>query len=190
MTRIDLTELTAAHVTVSAGEPTAQALASAGDTPEALVVITDIDEERTRRAIAVVDRRGLALLSAESAPLRDLAPRLPPLVTIEVEADALDGEALLTIADTLSRLPDVPAMLLEREDGALSAISRARMAGALPLSLLSDDVLRGDARSAVQGARYVCGKCVPPSVHVSVAPGAAPPPCRRVWYHGPMDAAR
>jgi hypothetical protein len=100
--------------------------------------------------------------------------------------DSLDARALLVIADTLSLLPEVPGVLLERREGPFAAISRAKVAAALPLSLLSEDELRGEPRPTMPGTRYVCRKCVPHSVHISLAPSPEAPSCRKVWFHGPM----
>jgi hypothetical protein len=185
MTSIGLSAITAAHVTVSADVPAGSVLGSAGSVVDELVVITDVDAEHAGRPVAVADRRGLALLGAGTAPLRDLVLLLP-LVTVEAEGDSLDAWALLVIADTLSLLPEVPGVLLERREGPFAAISRAKVAAALPLSLLSEDELRGEVRPTMPGTRYVCRKCVPHSVHIPLAPSPEAPSCRKVWFHGPM----
>jgi hypothetical protein len=188
MTSIGLSAITATHVTISADEPAGSVPAGAGDVRDDLVVITDVDAEHTPRPVAVADRRGLTLPGAEMGPLRDLVPRLPPLVTVEIGGDSVDEQTLLVIADTLSQLPEVPGVLLERSERPFAAISRTKVAAALPLSLLSKDELRGEppTATATQGALYVCRKCVPNSVHIPLADSQEAPFCRKVWFHGPM----
>ncbi len=186
MTSIGLSAITAAHVTISADEPAGGVLGGAGGVLDDLVVITDVDAEHARRPVAVADRQGLALLGARTAPLRDLVLHLPPLVTVEAEGDSLDTRALLIIADTLSLLPEVPGVLLERREGPFTVISRAKLAAALPLSLLSEDELRGEPHPTMPSSRYVCRKCMPHSVHIPLTPSPETPSCRKVWFHGPM----
>jgi len=185
MTSIGLSAITAAHVTMSADEA-AGGVFEARNALDDLVVITDVDAEHARRPVTVADRRSLALLDAEMGPLRNLVPRLPPLVTVETGGDSLDEQTLLVIADTLSQLPEVPGVLLERREGPFAAVSRATVAAALPLSLLSKDELRGEPRPATPGARYICRKCVPQSIHIPLAPSPGTPSCRKVWFHGRM----
>jgi hypothetical protein len=188
MTSIGLSAITAAHVTISAAEPAPAMPGGAEDVLDELVVITDVDAEHVCRPVAIADRRSLALLGAGTAPLRDLVFRLPALFTVEAEDDSLELRALLVIADTLSLLPEVHGVLLERKDRPFAAISRAKVAAVLPISLLSEDELRGDSPPTMPSIRYVCRKCMPHSVHISLTVGPAAPSCRKVWFHGPMTS--
>ncbi len=153
-----------------------------------MLVVTALDEENMRRPVTVIDWRGISAMRPDTASLRTLATRLPSLVTIEIDEDCADAHALLAVADTLSRFPAVPGVILERNDKSLTAFSRTDIAAVLPLALLSEDELRSNAKPTGLGACYTCSKCVPPSFHVPKPMDQRVPTCRRVWFHGPMES--
>lgn len=187
MAKIDLLAITPIFAIIDADESPADVLARADIPHEAMLVVTALNEENMRRPVTVIDWRGISAMRPDTASLRMLATRLPSLVTMEMDEDCADAHALLAVADTLSRFPAVPGVILERNDEILTALSRTDIAAVLPLVLLSEDELRGDIKPTDVGARYTCGKCEPPSFHVPKPMDQRVPTCRRVWFHGPME---
>ena len=188
MTKINLSTITPVYATIDADESPADLLARA-DIPHAgILLVTALDEENTRCPVAVTDWRGLSAMRSDTASLRMLATRLPSLITMELDGDCADAHALLALADTLSQLPTVPGVILERNNETSIAFSRVDIAAVLPLELLSGDELRGDTGPTDLKVRYTCGKCVPPSFHITKPMDQRVPTCRRVWFHGPMQA--
>lgn len=189
MTRVALSPIAATYVTIDVSESPALVLARADIASDALLVITAVDEENIRRPVGVVDQRSLAAIAKDATPLGDIVMSLPPLVTMAVDGDSVEAEALLAIADTLSRYRAVPGVVLEREDEILTAITRNDIATVLPLDLLSDDQPRGETQPGNLGKRYSCAKCTPPSFHIPKPSDQGSPACRRVWFHGSMEPA-
>lgn len=189
MDSIALSSIIGVSATISAEKTAAHVLAEPSASRETLIIITALDEENTQRPMTIVSRTGLTELNAQSVPLKELASRLPSLISLDVDTDSLDVKTLLATADALSLSPAVPGVLVERDDQAIGTLTRENVAAALPLYLLSEDDLRVGSTPVAPTACYICRKCVPPSYRLPQTTGQHEPTCRRVWFHGPMEPA-
>lgn len=120
-------------------------------------------------------------------PSSQVRRNLPALVTVELDEDGLEKPVLLDLADVLSLLPDVPAVLVERDGMPHGIITRSDLASVLPLELIGDSVERLGSAPALPSRRYICRKCVPPSRRLPRSTAGGPPECSLVWAHGPME---
>ncbi|WP_433264099.1 hypothetical protein ACQPZF_34100 [Actinosynnema sp. CS-041913] len=184
MRAVLLSSLTRSHVVVRDDVEVPQARAALDRVDAEYVVVVTSDGH----PLGVLGRPELADLGSTAETLTALAHRFPALVVIGGDPDELDVDELFDLAELVGR-EGLRFVLVERDGQPSGVVPRAAIAEALPLDLLDTAGVRS-GNPDVPALRYVCRKCAPPSFQLPRAPGenGRPPNCRRVFFHGAMDA--
>nr|WP_146173733.1 hypothetical protein [Saccharothrix carnea] len=134
--------------------------------------------------LSMADLRRLGDVTTSFAALAD---RMPALVVLAAEPDALATAELLDLAELVGRT-GIQSVLLEAGGRPVGVVPRAALAAAVPLDLLDGRGVRaGDPN--VPALRYVCRRCTPPSFLLlrTPLPDERRPTCRRIFFHGTME---
>lgn len=179
-----LSTLTKSHVVVRDDVEVPQARAARERVNAEYIVVVTADGN----PLGVLGRAELAELGETSQTLTALAHRFPTLVVVGGDPDELGPEELFDLADLVVR-ERLRFVLVERDGLPAGVVPRAAIADALPLDALDSPAVRV-GNPTVPALRYVCRKCAPPSFQLPRAPGEGgrPPNCRRVFFHGVMEA--
>ncbi|MEU4803487.1 hypothetical protein [Actinosynnema sp. NPDC023587] len=179
-----LSSLTRSHVVVRDDVEVARARAARERVNAEFVVVVTADGN----PLGVLGVPELAGLGETAETLTAVAHLFPTLVVIAGDPDELSADELLDLADLVVR-EGLRFVLVERDGLPSGVVPRAAIADALPFDVLDGLAVRtGDL--TVPAPRYVCRKCAPPSFQLPRVPGedGRPPNCRRILFHGAMEA--
>lgn len=173
---------------VPAGATAAQVLAM-NEGHAFFFVITVVDDEGINRPVAIATAPDLLRLKKAKQPLSELRSRLPSLISLVEEAETVDEDWLIAIAEALSVHSDIKGIFLAERSSNVRVLSRSKIAAALPLERIATRSPRLENAPAAQEIKYVCRRCDPPSYRLSRTADGPAPECQLMWYHGPMERA-
>lgn len=181
--KLDVLEHSASFVLIPTSVSVEEAMRTLQEADAVFAVVGDSNHPQT----VLQEEHLTEFADEENRPLGQLLQRLPPLLVVDAEVEALDSEDLKQFAYLLQHT-GAAGVVIYRDTEVAGVIPRQAVARALPLAAITSTGtkrLYGDAN--VPARTFICRHCDPPPPRRRPRLGDEAPTCPRDWLHGPME---